>query len=250
MKLKFDSNLDYQTEAVKAVTDLFDGQSSMMSYFSINGQTGFDYLQFQDGEYKQESQQFGQGVGNRLTISNYDILENLREVQTFHKLAPSESLDGLDFNIEMETGTGKTYVYLKTIFELNKQYGFTKFIIVVPSIAIKEGVYKTIQITQDHFKGLYDNVIYDYFVYDSSKLEQVRNFAVSSNIEIMIINIDAFNKSFTKSSFDESKKTSNTNIIHRAQDKLSGYKPIDLNKETHTTVIIDEHKFVMGGKGE
>ena len=84
MKLKFDSNLDYQTEAVKAVTDLFDGQSSMMSYFSINGQTGFDYLQFQDGEYKQESQQFGQGVGNRLTISKYDILENLRKVQTYH----------------------------------------------------------------------------------------------------------------------------------------------------------------------
>ena len=196
MKLKFDSNLDYQTEAVKAVTDLFDGQSSMMSYFSINGQTGFDYLQFQDGEYKQESQQFGQGVGNRLTISKYDMLENLRKVQTYHKLAPSESLNSLDFNIEMETGTGKTYVYLKTIFELNKLYGFTKFIIVVPSIAIKEGVYKTIQITQDHFKGLYDNVIYDYFVYDSSKLEQVRNFAVSSNIEIMIINIDAFNKRY------------------------------------------------------
>ena len=214
MKLKFDSNLDYQTEAVKAVTDLFDGQSSMMSYFSINGQTGFDYLQFQDGEYKQESQQFGQGVGNRLTISRYDILENLRKVQTFHKLAPSESLNSLDFNIEMETGTGKTYVYLKTIFELNKLYGFTKFIIVVPSIAIKEGVYKTIQITQDHFKGLYDNVIYDYFVYDSGKLEQVRNFAVSSNIEIMIINIDAFNKSFTKGSLDDTKKTNNSNIIH------------------------------------
>ena len=250
MKLKFDSNLGYQTEAVKAVTDLFDGQSSLMSYFSINGQTGFDYLQFQDGEYKQESQQFGQGVGNRLTISNYDILENLRKVQTFHKLAPSESLNSLDFNIEMETGTGKTYVYLKTIFELNKLYGFTKFIIVVPSIAIKEGVYKTIQITQDHFKGLYDNVIYDYFVYDSSKLEQVRNFAVSSNIEIMIINIDAFNKSFSKANFDETKKTNNTNIIHRAQDKLSGYKPIDLIAETHPIVIIDEPQSVMGGKGE
>ena len=250
MKLKFDSNLDYQTEAVKAVTDLFDGQSSMMSYFSINGQTGFDYLQFQDGEYKQESQQFGQGVGNRLTISKYDILENLRKVQTFHKLAPSESLNSLDFNIEMETGTGKTYVYLKTIFELNKLYGFTKFIIVVPSIAIKEGVYKTIQITQDHFKGLYDNVIYDYFVYDSSKLEQVRNFAVSSNIEIMIINIDAFNKSFSKANFDETKKTNNTNIIHRAQDKLSGYKPIQLIAETNPIVIIDEPQSVMGGKGE
>ena len=250
MKFKFDSNLDYQTEAVKAVTDLFDGQSSMMSYFSINGQTGFDYLQFQDGEYKQESQQFGQGVGNRLTISRYDILENLRKVQTFHKLAPSESLNSLDFNIEMETGTGKTYVYLKTIFELNKLYGFTKFIIVVPSIAIKEGVYKTIQITQDHFKGLYDNVIYDYFVYDSGKLEQVRNFAVSSNIEIMIINIDAFNKSFTKGSLDDTKKTNNSNIIHRAQDKLSGYKPIDLIAETNPIVIIDEPQSVMGGKGE
>ena len=250
MKLKFDSNLDYQTEAVKAVTDLFDGQSSMMSYFSINGQTGFDYLQFQDGEYKQESQQFGQGVGNRLTISKHDILDNLRDVQTFHKLAPSESLNNLDFNIEMETGTGKTYVYLKTIFELNKKYGFTKFIIVVPSIAIKEGVYKTIQITQDHFKGLYDNVIYDYFVYDSSKLEQVRNFAVSSNIEIMIINIDAFNKSFTKGSLDSTKKTNNSNIIHRAQDKLSGYKPIDLIAETNPIVIIDEPQSVMGGKGE
>ena len=250
MKLKFDSNLDYQTEAVKAVTDLFDGQSSMMSYFSINGQTGFDYLQFQDGEYKQESQQFGQGVGNRLTISKYDMLENLRKVQTYHKLAPSESLNSLDFNIEMETGTGKTYVYLKTIFELNKLYGFTKFIIVVPSIAIKEGVYKTIQITQDHFKGLYDNVIYDYFVYDSGKLEQVRNFAVSSNIEIMIINIDAFNKSFTPGSLDSTKKTNNTNIIHRAQDKLSGYKPIDLIAETNPIVIIDEPQSVMGGKGE
>ena len=87
MKLKFDSNLDYQTEAVKAVTDLFDGQSSMMSYFSINGQTGFDYLQFQDGKLNKESQQFGQGVGNRLTISNYDILENLRKVQIYHSSA-------------------------------------------------------------------------------------------------------------------------------------------------------------------
>ncbi len=250
MKLKFDSDLKYQTDAVKAVTDLFEGQSSMMSYFSINGQTGFDYMKFKDGKLTEESQQFGQGVGNRLTISDYDILNNLRKVQTFHKLAPSESLDGLNFNIEMETGTGKTYVYLKTIFELNKKYGFTKFIIVVPSIAIKEGVHKTIQITENHFKGLYDNVIYDYFVYDSGKLEQVRNFAVSSNIEIMIINIDAFNKSFTKSNFDESKKTNNTNIIHRQQDKLSGYKPIQLIAETNPIVIIDEPQSVMGGKGE
>ena len=252
MKLKFDSNLNYQTEAIKAVTDLFKGQTSDISYFSINGQTALDYIHFnpEKNELEKESQQFGKGVANILNVSPKSILKNLRKVQTFHKLAPSESLGSLDFNIEMETGTGKTYVYLKTIFELNKKYGFTKFIIVVPSIAIKEGVYKTIQITKDHFKGLYGNIIYDYFVYDSSKLEQVRNFALSSNIEIMIINIDSFNKSFTKGSFDETKKTTNTNIIHRPQDKLNGYKPIDLLAETNPIVIIDEPQSVMGGKGE
>lgn len=247
MKLKFDSNLKYQTDAIKAVTDLFKGQSALNSYFNINGQTGFDYINSNEGNFEQK---FGQGVGNKLTITNNNILDNLREVQNLHKIAQSESLSGRDFNIEMETGTGKTYVYLKTIFELNKLYGFTKFIIVVPSIAIKEGVYKTVQITKEHFKGLYDNIIYDYFVYDSSKLEQVRNFATSSNIQIMIINIDAFNKSFTPANFDESKKTNNTNIIHREQDKLSGYKPIDLIAETNPIVIIDEPQSVMGTKGE
>lgn len=230
MKLKFDSNLKYQTEAVNAVTDLFNGQNSMHQYFTVTGQATLDSTK---------------GIGNKIDISNEDILENLRNVQSYHKLAPSETLPSLDFNIEMETGTGKTYVYLKTIFELNKKYDFTKFIIVVPSIAIKEGVNKTIEITKDHFKGLYDNVIYDHFVYDSSKLEQVRNFAVNSNIQIMIINIDAFNKSFK----DPSKETK-ANIIHREQDQLSGYKPIDLIAETNPVVIIDEPQSVMGGKGE
>ena len=230
MKLKFDSNLDYQTEAVNAVTGLFEGQNSMLQYFSVTGQATLDS---------------STGIGNKIDISYEDILDNLRKIQSYHKIAPSESLSSLDFNIEMETGTGKTYVYLKTIFELNKKYNFTKFIIVVPSIAIKEGVNKTIEITKEHFKGLYDNVIYDHFVYDSSKLEQVRNFAVNSNIQIMIINIDAFNKSFT----DPSKETK-ANIIHREQDKLSGYKPIDLIAQTSPVVIIDEPQSVMGGKGE
>ncbi|MGN0177308.1 MAG: type III restriction-modification system endonuclease [Methanobrevibacter sp.] len=230
MKLKFDSNLDYQTEAVNAVTDLFKGQNSMHQYFTVTGQATLNSTQ---------------GIGNKIDISNEDILENLRNVQSYHKLAPSETLSSLDFNIEMETGTGKTYVYLKTIFELNNKYDFTKFIIVVPSVAIKEGVNKTIEITKEHFKGLYDNVIYDHFVYDSSKLEQVRNFAVNSNIQIMIINIDAFNKSFK----DPSKEIK-ANIIHREQDKLSGYRPIDLIAETNPIVIIDEPQSVMGGKGE
>ena len=139
----------------------------------------------------------------------------------------------------METGTGKTYVYLRTIFELHKNYGFSKFIVVVPSIAIKEGVKKSLEITKEHFKELYDNVIYDYFVYDSSKLEQVRSFAVSDNIQIMVINIDAFRKSF-----EDPEKENKANIIHRANDKLNGMKPIELIHETNPFVIIDEPQSV------
>ena len=246
MKFKFDSNLDYQTDAISAVTDLFKGQAPLNSYFSFNGQTSFDYYYFDNSNNTyQKDGSFGQGIGNKLTISDLEILENLRKVQESNGLPLSITLsEGKHFDIEMETGTGKTYVYLKTIFELNKLYGFTKFIIVVPSIAIKEGVYKTIKITKEHFKGLYDNVIYDYFVYDSSKLEQVRNFATNSNIEIMIINIQAFNKNFEE--MDENK----SNIIHREQDKLNGYKPIDLIKETNPIVIIDEPQSVLSGEGE
>ena len=223
MKLKFNPNLEYQDEAISAIVDLFEGQNSMQSYFTVPG--------VQVGLYDA-----GQGIGNRLEISDDDILENLKKVQLKNFLAPSETLspNNLNFDIEMETGTGKTYVYLKTVFEL-KKYGFTKFIIVVPSIAIKEGVYKAIQVTRDHFKGLYDNVIYDSFIYDSQKLEQVRNFAVNSNIQIMIINIDAFRRSFT-----DPTKENKANIIHRENDKLSGMKPIELIQETNPIVIIDE----------
>ena len=234
MKLKFDSNLNYQNDAVNAVIDLFKGQTSMVQCFPVLGQAGI--------------YDTGTGIGNQIiTDENHeDILDNLRQVQSHHKLAPSESLPSLDFNIEMETGTGKTYVYLKTILELNKEYGFTKFIIVVPSLAIKEGVNKTIEITKEHFKGLYDNIPYEHFIYDSSKLEQVRNFVVSSTIQIMVINIDSFNRSFDDPSADEKK----ANIIHREQDKLNGYKPIELIAETNPIVIIDEPQSVMGGKGE
>lgn len=139
----------------------------------------------------------------------------------------------------METGTGKTYVYLRTIFELNKCYGFTKFVIVVPSLAIKEGVKKSIEIMTDEFKGLYDNVVFDSFVYDSSKVEDVRSFALSDNIQIMVINIDAFRKSFT-----DPEKINKSNIIHRENDKLNGLKPIELIKETKPIVIIDEPQSV------
>ena len=154
-------------------------------------------------------------------------------------LKPSEVLGSMDFSVDMETGTGKTYVYLRTIYELNKQYGFTKFIIVVPSIAIKEGVHKALQITQEHLRGLYDNTNADFFVYDSQKLGQVRSFATADCIQIMVINIDAFRKSFT----DPAKETK-ANIIHRANDKLSGIKPIEFICDTNPIVIIDEPQSV------
>lgn len=216
MKLKFNAELQYQQEAIASVVDLFKGQTPKQA----------------DSEH---------GVGNKLELDEEDILSNLQAVQLRNGLKQSKALKKgqYDFDVEMETGTGKTYVYLRTIFELNKNYGFTKFIIVVPSLPIKEGTYKSLQITNEHFKGLYDNVIYDYFVYDSSKLEQVRNFAVSDNIQIMVINIDAFRKSFT-----DPTKENKANIIHRRYDKLNGWKPIELIAETNPVVIIDEPQSV------
>jgi type III restriction enzyme len=230
MKLKFDKNLEYQQQAIASVVDLFRGQTPMQTNFTVSPYNG------QIGLFGTEN-----GIGNRLELDEEEILKNLQEIQLRNGLPQTKFLKAgeYDFDIEMETGTGKTYVYLRTIFELHKNYGFSKFIIVVPSIAIKEGVYKTLQITEEHFKELYDNTIYHYFVYDSSKLEQVRSFAVSDNIEIMVINIDAFRRSFT----DPTKETK-ANIIHRTNDRLNGMKPIELIQETRPIVIIDEPQSV------
>ncbi|WP_425447854.1 type III restriction-modification system endonuclease [Dethiothermospora halolimnae] len=230
MKFKFKSNLDYQNEAVKAVVDIFEGQPLAQSNFTV---TNLDSQMSMINTTK--------GISNKLVTDEDDILENLRRIQLNNGIKQTKKLkkDDYHFTIEMETGTGKTYVYLKTIFELNKKYGFSKFVIVVPSIAIKEGVYKTLQITEEHFKGLYENIPYDYFIYDSKKLEQVRNFAISDSIQIMVINIDAFRKSFT----DPTKETK-ANIIHRRNDRLSGMKPIQLIGQTNPIVIIDEPQSV------
>ena len=231
MKLKFDNNLHYQKQAISAVVDLFKGQTSKQANFTVS--TNSPQTSLLDTE--------NNGVGNKLELIEDEILENLQAVQLRNGIEQAKELkkNKYDFDIEMETGTGKTYVYLRTVFELNKHYGFTKFIIVVPSIAIKEGVKKSIEIMTDEFKGLYDNTIFNSFVYDSSQLEQVRSFAVSDNIEIMVINIDAFRKSF-----DDPEKMSKSNIIHRENDKLNGLKPIELISETNPIVIIDEPQSV------
>ena len=216
MKLKFKSQ-DFQTDAVNAVVDLFVGQEKTHSTFSVEDGASVSLLH-------------DLGVGNALRIDAAVIAENMHLVQKRNLLPLTDSADTMQFSIEMETGTGKTYVYTKTIFELHRRYGFTKFIIVVPSVAIREGVYKSFQITQEHFGLQYDNVPCRYFIYNSAKLSDVRQFATSSNIEIMIINIDAFKKA--------------ENIINQAQDRLGGDTAIRFIQATNPIVIIDEPQSV------
>ncbi len=234
MKIKFDPNLDFQKQAIESVVGVFEGQEICQTSFTVAPLKSWEEETLFSGQ-----EQNALGIGNRLKLLDEDIHKNIRKIQLRNGLSPSEKLDSMDFTVEMETGTGKTYVYLRTIFEMNRLYGFTKFIIVVPSIAIKEGVAKSLKITTEHFKGLYENISFDEFVYDSSKLSNVRNFATSPNIQIMVINIDAFRKSFT-----DPEKENKANIIHRAHDRMTGAKPIEYIQETNPIVIIDEPQSV------
>ena len=237
MKIQFNPDLDYQQEAIASIVDLFKGQEVCQTNFTVAPLT--HEVQSVIPGMEKEAGVSHLGVGNRLKLLEEDILENVRSIQLRNGLAPAEDLHSMDFTVEMETGTGKTYVYLRTIYELNRQYGFTKFIIVVPSVAIKEGVYKALQMTEEHFKGLYDNTQADYFVYDSQKLGQVRSFATNDYIQVMVINIDAFRKSF-----DDPEKESKANIIHRAHDRMTGSRPIEFIQATNPILIIDEPQSV------
>lgn len=238
MKLHFEPNLDYQMQAIEAVCDLFRGQEICRTEFTVTmkvPQSGAGLLTgMQPEQLTLGMAESDLGVGNRLTLLDDELHKNLADIQFRGGLPPSETLASGDFTVEMETGTGKTYVYLRTIFELNKRYGFSKFVIVVPSVAIKEGVYKTLQITEDHIKGLYAGVPFDYFLYDSSKLGPVRNFATSSNIQIMVVTVGAINKK-------------DVNNLYKESEKTGGEKPIDLIKATRPVVIVDEPQSVDGG---
>lgn len=213
MKFRFEADLDYQKEAFNAVTGIFEGQPSEDSIreFQLQETSELDLIN---------------GVSNKLALSEEQILENLREIQKENEIPPSKELDGMHFSVEMETGTGKTYVYLRSIYELYEKYGFRKYVIVVPSVAIREGVLKNLEITHEHFQNLYDNIPVNFQVYDSSKVSVLRGFATGNTIEIMVINIDSFAK-------DE-------NIINRPNDKLSGQKPVEFIQSTNPIVIVDE----------
>ena len=227
MKLHFEPNLDFQLQAVEAVCGLFRGQEICRTEFTVTIDTA-------DPQARFAFAQNDLGIGNRLTLLDEELLNNLKNIQLHNGVSPSDGLDSGDFTVEMETGTGKTYVYLRTIFELNKRYGFTKFVIVVPSVAIKEGVYKSLQITEDHFRALYSGMPFDYFLYDSAKLGQVRNFATSPQIQIMVVTVGAINKK-------------DVNNLYKDSEKTGGEKPIDLIRATRPILIVDEPQSVDGG---
>jgi type III restriction enzyme len=232
MKLRFDPSLAYQQEAIKAVTDLFHGMPMANSPLSIS--TTANALPLT--EY---------GVANSLMLEQEALVANLHAVQERNKIVQTTTVGEARFAIEMETGTGKTYVYLRTIFELNKLYGLMKFIIVVPSIPIREGVLHSIETMREHFTSLY-NVTFEHFVYDSSRLTQIRNFAVANTIQIMVINIQAFIKDI------DIKDTGRGagNVIYREFDKLNGLRPIEYIQQMHPVVIVDEPQRVQAEKSQ
>ncbi len=226
MKFQFEPDLDYQQSAIAAVCNLFRGQEVCRSEFTVAhgvDDAGLPGLVEND-----------LGVGNLLTLADDGILANLQDVQLNNGLPRAPDLESRDFTVEMETGTGKTYVYLRTIFELNRLYGFTKFAVVVPSVAIKEGVNKSLQMMGDHFRALYAGVPFDHFIYDSAKLGQVRNFATSPQIQIMVMTVGAINKR-------------DINTIYQENEKTGGEAPIDLVRATNPIIIVDEPQSVEGG---
>jgi len=248
MKLHFDPNQQFQLDAIAAVVDLFEGQpQSSPTFTPIN--VG-DYGEIFAGQAQTEL-----GMGNQILVDEEKLRTNTRNVQHRNDIEitdPAAALEAWElfdvpadkrrncphFSVEMETGTGKTYVYLRTIFELSQKYGFQKFIIVVPSVAIREGTIKNLEITEEHFKTIY-NLTPEYFVYDAKKINRLRQFAVSNTLQILVINIDAFRKNFTGT--EEEKKS---NVIYKESDRLSGRPPIEFVQAARPIVIIDEPQSV------
>lgn len=243
MKLKFKKQA-YQTQAVEAVVDCFKGQPNIsgISYRIDPGASGSketQMLNFEDSGFKNAD----------LAITERQLLENIQAVQYRQNLPQSESLvktaiSPINLDIEMETGTGKTYCYIKTCYELNKHYGWSKFIVVVPSIAIREGVYKSLDITSEHFLESYGKKI-RFFVYNSKQLHNLESFSSDAGINVMVINTQAFNSA---PSPNASQKTilNQKNRIYRALDEFQSRRPIDVIKANRPILILDEPQKIEG----
>lgn len=225
MQFQFDPNQPFQITAIEAIADLFQGQPRDLGT-----------VDFTLGS-------LAAAVPNRLELDHEVLLSNLSEVQRRNRISPDGALKEItgllndevssdlsvtfpNFSVEQETGTGKTYVYLRTMLELNRRYGMRKFIVVVPSVAVREGVLKSLRITERHLRELYDNTVYRYYVYDSTNLTQVRQFALSDAVEMMIMTIDSFNKS--------------GNVIRQSTDRLQGDTPLHLIQAARPILVLDE----------
>ena len=234
MRFQFDPRQPYQADAIRAVTDLFDGQPADVDQLLAPLHLGSSQatLPFEEQEACQGTLDLGAeigAVGNNLVLDEGTILENLQRVQDRNGLESADGLvDGLQFDIEMETGTGKTYVYLRTAFELARRYRFTKFIILVPSVAIREGVKTSIELMREHFRHLYPDINMDAFVYSGDRAEEVRDFATATSLQLLVMTIDSL------------RGDKNTRIMHQTRDKLAGLRPLDYLRATRPIVIMDE----------
>ena len=251
MKLQF-KHQKFQADAAKAVVDIFAGQPYLTPTYMID--RGYEKIEADGVKSSQiaikEEEDFTGWRNERIVpeLSDKMILEHLQKVQRTNQLKPSDKLEGrYNLTIEMETGVGKTYTYIKTMYELNKHYGWSKFIVVVPSIAIREGVYKSFQVTQEHFAEEYGKKI-RFFIYSSKNLEEIATFASDSSINVMIINMQAFNKSVDANEKLESGKRADKNsaIIFRKLDSFRSRRPIDVIAKTNPILIIDEPQSVEG----
>jgi type III restriction enzyme len=228
VEIKFDANQTFQEEAISAIVDLFAGSSISHEQHQNSSPSPLFYSQAL--------------FANNMDISREKLLSNLDKVQSrmrtdsagvSARVIPSNLIKEaksdhwpMDFSIEMETGTGKTYVYLKTAIELHLKYGISKFVIVVPSVAIREGVLSTLNLTKEHFREVYSGIQYDYYAYDSKNFNNLRHFSSSSHLQFLIINIAAFNR--------------DDNLIRRRVDDLEGKAPIDFIKAVNPVIIMDE----------
>lgn len=238
MKLQF-KHQKFQADAAKSVVDVFAGQPYQTpSYMMDQGYQGTmdDGKKFSQSTFSDKEDFTGWSNGKIVPeLSDGVILEHLQKIQRNNQIEPSQKLEGkFNLTIEMETGTGKTYTYIKTMYELNKQYGWSKYIIVVPSIAIREGVYKSFEITQEHFAEEYGKKI-RYFIYNSSQLTEIDRFASDSSINVMIINSQAFNA-----------RGKDARRIYMKLDEFRSRRPIDIIAKTNPIMIIDEPQSVEG----
>ena len=246
MKLKFKIQ-QYQTDAVESTVDIFNGQPNqgLLDYKMDQGKV---YVIDNGKRIEQKGIGFsGHDTGYKngeIVLSEDELLKNIHQIQTQNNIHLSNEvikrLGACQLDIEMETGTGKTYVYVKTMFELNKRYGWTKFIVVVPSIAIREGVKKSFDITQDHFMEQYGKKA-RYFVYNSDNLNQIDTYSQSADISVMIINTQAFN-----TSMKEGAKNKYARIIYDKRDEFGSRRPIDVIAANRPIIILDEPQ-KMGG---